>query len=309
MAIQIRSGAYEDYDAEKMVRGELALVISGDPDAEEGRSVKVAFDPDDDDTFVLKSENDAALDGKVDKVEGKGLSTEDYTTDEKDKLAGIEAGAEVNVNPDWDATSGDGEILNKPTTIEGYGITDAYTKAEIDESVDELQTTDSQLGTGLQSANNRIDQIIALEPGSTTGDAELQDIRVGADGETYNTAGTAVRTQLEHKCGIFHQTTMPTATYLMAGDTWFDTDNGNQMWHTQGSYFATDENGNQLTDENGNQLKFATWTKDLFGPDALDTQTLLASLLETIGELQTALAGLDERVTALEDEEETEPSE
>lgn len=38
----------------------------------------------------------AALDGKVDKVTGKGLSANDYTTTEKDKLAGIEAGAQVN---------------------------------------------------------------------------------------------------------------------------------------------------------------------------------------------------------------------
>lgn len=37
------------------------------------------------------------ISGKVDKVEGKGLSTEDYTTAEKDKLAGIETGAQVNV--------------------------------------------------------------------------------------------------------------------------------------------------------------------------------------------------------------------
>jgi len=52
---------------------------------------------------------------KVDKIAGKGLSTEDYTTAEKSKLAGIEAGAEVNVNADWNATSGDAQILNKPT--------------------------------------------------------------------------------------------------------------------------------------------------------------------------------------------------
>ncbi len=38
-----------------------------------------------------------ALNGKVDKVSGKGLSTNDYTTDEKNKLAGIAEGAEVNV--------------------------------------------------------------------------------------------------------------------------------------------------------------------------------------------------------------------
>ena len=39
----------------------------------------------------------ARADEKVDKVTGKGLSTNDYTTEEKTKLAGIEAGAEVNV--------------------------------------------------------------------------------------------------------------------------------------------------------------------------------------------------------------------
>lgn len=38
-----------------------------------------------------------------------------FTTAEKNKLAGIEAGAEVNVNADWNAAAGsDAEILNKP---------------------------------------------------------------------------------------------------------------------------------------------------------------------------------------------------
>lgn len=36
------------------------------------------------------------LSGKVDKVEGKGLSTNDYSTEEKNKLHDIEAGAQVN---------------------------------------------------------------------------------------------------------------------------------------------------------------------------------------------------------------------
>lgn len=42
--------------------------------------------------FASKSD----LDTKVDKVTGKGLSTNDYTTAEKDKLNGIQGGAQVN---------------------------------------------------------------------------------------------------------------------------------------------------------------------------------------------------------------------
>lgn len=45
-----------------------------------------------------------ALDLKVDKVSGKQLSQEDYTTTEKNKLSGIEAGAEVNNISDVNAT-------------------------------------------------------------------------------------------------------------------------------------------------------------------------------------------------------------
>jgi hypothetical protein len=66
-------------------------------------------------TLADQTDLQNALNDKVDKVTGKGLSTNDYTTAEKNKLAGIEAGAQVNVNADWNATTGDAEILNKPT--------------------------------------------------------------------------------------------------------------------------------------------------------------------------------------------------
>jgi nitrogen fixation protein len=44
-----------------------------------------------------------------------GTTYKQYSLTEKNKLAGIAAGAEVNVNADWNAVSGDAQILNKPT--------------------------------------------------------------------------------------------------------------------------------------------------------------------------------------------------
>ena len=51
----------------------------------------------------------------VQKETGKGLSSNDFTTQEKNKLAGITEGAKPNVNADWDAESGDAQILHKPS--------------------------------------------------------------------------------------------------------------------------------------------------------------------------------------------------
>ena len=61
---------------------------------------------------------------KVDKVSGKGLSTNDYTTDDKNKLSGIASGAEVNQN----AFSNVGvKVGNTTTTVAADAKTDTVT--------------------------------------------------------------------------------------------------------------------------------------------------------------------------------------
>ena len=65
---------------------------------------------------------------KVDKVSGKDLSTNDYTTAEKNKLAGVEEGAEVNQNTFTTITVDSTDIsaknkLNKFTITAGSNIT------------------------------------------------------------------------------------------------------------------------------------------------------------------------------------------
>jgi len=53
----------------------------------------------------ISTAQQTALDDKVDKVTGKGLSTNDYTTDEKNKLNGIQSGAQVNPKINADGSS------------------------------------------------------------------------------------------------------------------------------------------------------------------------------------------------------------
>lgn len=89
---------------------------------------------------------DNAVKDKVDKDGNKVLSTNDYTTTEKNKLAGIAAGAEVNVNADWNATSGDAQILNKPT----LGTIAAKNSVAKTDLVSEVQSSLGKADTALQ---------------------------------------------------------------------------------------------------------------------------------------------------------------
>ena len=59
----------------------------------------------------------------VAKQEGKGLSTHDYTTTEKEKLGSIAEGAEVNVQADWNESDpqSDAYVKNKPSSLPADG--------------------------------------------------------------------------------------------------------------------------------------------------------------------------------------------
>lgn len=110
-----------------------------------------------------------ALSNKVDKVEGKQLSTEDFTTAEKEKLAGIEENANNYVLPD--------EVVKSVAGMTGPTIT-----------LGTLTFTGAATGSYDGSANFTLDIPTIAGPTGPTGPAG-QDGIIGKDGATGPTGG------------------------------------------------------------------------------------------------------------------------
>lgn len=105
--------------------------------------------------FYTKTEINNFLDGKVDKVAGKNLSTNDYTTAEKNKLAGIASGAQANTITSIKVNGTTQTITNKIVDIT---VPDAYSKSEVDAKLSEKQNT-LAAGTNISINGNVISAV------------------------------------------------------------------------------------------------------------------------------------------------------
>jgi hypothetical protein len=134
-----------------------------------------------------------------------GLTQKNFTTTLKTKLDGIAAGAEVNVQSDWNATSGDALILNKPTIPSGNAIID-WTVDQGSTNIhsgnySNTQLTDAQVrskisGTGLIGYNSSTGVISTtannyVHP-TTAGNKHIPSGGAAGQFLKYSSSGTAV---------------------------------------------------------------------------------------------------------------------
>ena len=149
-------------------------------------------------TFI--SDLNTGMSGKVDKETGKGLSTNDYTTTEKSKLAGIASGAEVNVQPDWSQTdtAADDYIKNKPTIPAAVTVDSALSDTStnpvqnkvIKEALDDK--VDVESGKGLSTndyTTTEKNKLAGIASGAEVNQNAFSNVKVGsttiaADGKT-----------------------------------------------------------------------------------------------------------------------------
>lgn len=116
MAIQMRRGLKANLDTSRLVAGEMVVATDANEDY-----VAVAKAPSDVIQLATKDE----LDGKVDAVSGKGLSTNDYTNADKTIVGGVTSALASKV----DKVTGKGLSTNDYTDSDKTKVGNAVTKS------------------------------------------------------------------------------------------------------------------------------------------------------------------------------------
>lgn len=106
----------------------------------------------------------------------------------------------------------------------------------------------------------RIDNLAHLEEGSTTGDAELADIRVGADGTTYANAGTAVREQISDLKSTYVNYAFESSSVIenISGDVVIPFESGYVAINSQQTGFQYSNNTSRIRTPEGFRLHLST---------------------------------------------------
>lgn len=198
---EILGGAGDDINTLKKVYDVLSGNTGGDVDLT---------------NYYTKSETDSKVSTKVDKVNGKGLSTNDYTTTEKNKLASLSnyndsdlrtligntysksevdakidevvAGGEVDLSNYYTKTETDSKVLGKVDKVTGKGLsTNDFTTALKTKLEGLTNYDDSDIRTSITNIQNQVDYTLVEKTVSSAGVLNLSNDRIQHSVITRNT--------------------------------------------------------------------------------------------------------------------------
>ena len=123
-----------------------------------------------------------ALAGKVDKVDGKGLSTNDFTTAEKEKLAGIESGANAYVLPAAGESLGGVKSGGDVTITDGVIIVKDDSHNHIISNIDGLQSALDGKANSSHTHNQYLTSVKSLNTNNATAQSPSSDEAIAGSG-------------------------------------------------------------------------------------------------------------------------------
>ena len=161
--------------------------------------------------YYTKEEIDSALSGKVDAVEGMGLSTNDYSNEDKDKLDNLPSGSELEteLGEKVDKVPGKGLSENDYTTAEKEKLGSVATGAEVN-VLESVKVDGTNLSIDAKSVNIPV-------AGGTTG-AWVKGVVSGEDTARWD----------NWEVGVFP--IIPSNIVVIGGREYPTVQIGNQIW-------------------------------------------------------------------------------
>lgn len=152
-------------------------------------------------TYATQADMTTKLAGKVDVVAGKTLTTNDYTTPEKQKLAGIASGANANVietvkvNGTNQSVSEKSVDIKVPTKVSELTNDKSYaTTTDVSNAVAKAGKLTKEIVTTLPAASSAKDNVIYMvkNSGGVSGDAYSEYMLINGAMEKIGTTATQV---------------------------------------------------------------------------------------------------------------------